>query len=232
MENGIMGIQPYAVLLGLLVIILGFIIFSISRGNRQQKKLLKMAEGKMLVDFWCAGGEIKTFLCEEVRGQVKPPKDYKDDPKRLKGVKIDKKVQETLNSEIDVYYTTHDFTGETWFPPMRPRSKQIKISKTAFKVGIPLPIMYYEVEKWNSAMLENLASRLIGLSGDEATLEVLDKQDHTFWNNLDKAVQMLQKIPLMQMACFAAAGAALLGMFFAWQASSNASEILKAWRGG
>ena len=108
----------------------------------------------------------------------------------------------------------------------------MEAKKTAFAVGIPLPIVGVNMEKWTPAMLETLASSLIGLSQDENTLKALNAQDNTFWNNLEKWGQMLQQIPVMKIACFVAAGAAVFGAFMAFQALSAANSLIGMFGGG
>lgn len=233
MEQGIFGLHPWAVLLIGVILVLGFVLYSTRQGNT---KLRKMTEGKVLVEFWPQASDIKTFLCEEILGEIKVPSDYKEDIKQMTGGDTKRlrafRAPKELGSDVDIYYTTNEFMGDIWWPPMRPKDKQVKIKKTAFVVGIPLPAIYVALKKWTPEMLENLASNLIGRSRDEATLRALNAQDMSFWNNLDKFGQMLQKLPTMQIACFVAAGAAVIGMFMVWQLSGKMTELIRMFTGG
>lgn len=231
--RGIFGLHPWAVLLIGIIIALIIALILIRRGS---SRLQKMTEGKILVEFWTQAGDVRTFLCEEILGEIKVPSNYKEDVKqltagdnkRLKAIR----APSDIDSEVDVYYTTSEFMGDIWWPPMRPRKEQVKLKKVIFVVGIPLPAVYVSLQKWTPEMLENLAANLIGRSRDEATLRALNAQDASFWNNLDRFGQMLQKLPTMQIACFVAAGAAVVGMFMAWQASGKIEQLIKMFIGG
>lgn len=226
--QGIFGIYPWAILLVAIILVLGFIIYSSRKG---QSKLRKLTEGKIVVDFYTPS-DCLTFLAAEEKGEVHPPKGYKGDPSKLGTVKLPKNPDDTESIELDTYYTLPEGMKDTWWPQGRPKKQQIKMKKTAFIVGIPLPIVCIAQEKWTTEMMQTVAASLIGLSRDEMALRVLNAQDSSFWSNVDKIREMLQGIPMMRIACFVAAGAAGIAMILIWQLSGKVDQLVKLFVGG
>jgi len=107
-------------------------------------RLIRLVEGKILVDFLTKANEWRTFLCEEVRGEIKPPKDYKG---KLKFFQSHVKAPDEIESGVDKYFIIPEMCADTWWPDLRPRNKQVRIRKAVYVVGLPLPAVYYNQEK-------------------------------------------------------------------------------------
>ena len=223
------GIHPWAILLVGIIAVLGFVIYS---GRKTSTKLRRMTEGRIVVDFYTVS-DCQTFLVVEEKGEVHPPKGYKGDPGKLGIVKLPKDdINASESTELDTYYTLPECMRDTWWPAGRPRKYQIKMKKTAFMAGIPLPILGIAQEKWTPEMTQTIAASLIGLSRDEMALKVLNAQDSSFWSNVEKIREMLQGLPMMRIACFVAAGAAGIGMVLIWQLSGKIDQLTKLFIGG
>ena len=81
---GILGFQPWAVMLLVLLLVGGlFFLLKNVRNLRVQEKHRRMLDGKLIVEFWGRSGRVETYLCPEASGKIELPKEYKG--KKYKG---------------------------------------------------------------------------------------------------------------------------------------------------
>lgn len=224
MSNGIFGIQPWAVfLLFVIIALVVFIYLERKKGGQKFKKY----ENKVITEFWDAA-DCKTYLCEITKDQVDLPKEHRDKKNKITG---SIKKPSDIDTDVDRYFVMPEAFRDVWWPPERKRKDQIKLKKIAFTVGICLPMIIHVYEKWTTEMLSTQASQMIGLSEDEHTLEALNAQDHSFWNNLDYVARQLSGMGIMKIASFVAAGAGIIVAFLVLQLSSKVDAFLKVWGG-
>ena len=127
MEQGILGFQPWAVLMFVVILFMGFWVWTI---RRNQEKLRKEIGDRILAFFFTWGSQCIPVFCDEVRGEINPPEDYDGDPKNLRMIKAPKK------HELDVYFVMPEFLFDMWWPLGKKRSEQIKVKCCAFVVNI------------------------------------------------------------------------------------------------
>jgi hypothetical protein len=211
------GFQPWFVILFFMVCSL--VLFYYWSRNRKKIKQHNLSDS-VLVDFYLENGQCKHVWCtlDQGTGEI-----LLNDEDRKKLEKIAEKfggykgdmtkllsIKAPSGYPFDKYYTNTEFIFDDWYPFDKPPAQQIKIKTCAFYAGIPLPCIGLTLAKWDSKMLQELASRIIGLADDSNTLKSINAQDNSFWNNLSTAVKMLSQLPTLKWVGFAAAGAAIV----------------------
>ncbi len=225
-----LGLQPWAAILVYGAVIIGAWYFW--KKNKGKVKAAKPEQ--ILCSFNGNNGQRQWFWCDvigtSVELSVEEKKKLDKIAKENGGYKgeIEKMgaVKAPSGMGFDKYYTNAEFIFHTQWPIDKPPAQQKEIKICDFMVGIPLPIIGLNLNKWNSQMLQECASSLIGLSADEATMKALNAQDHTFWNNLSKVVQGLAGLSQMKIACFAAAAGGLIAALLAWMAYSGVQTLI------
>ena len=230
LQYGILGLQPWAAgLIFLAILGLGWLYIK----QRKKGQTLKEQHDRILCTFYGANGKKRRYWCDVIEQEVKlSPEEkkkldkiakeygYKGDLEKMGSVKAPGDIQ------LDKYFTNAEFIFSDWWPPDKPLSQQKEIKTCEFMDGIPLPIIGINLAKWTSTMIQELASSLVGLASDADTLKALNAQDHTFWNNLSKAVQMLAQLPQIKIAAFAAAGGGLIAAFIGWMVMNKVDMLI------
>lgn len=217
MEQGILGLQPWAVLMGVIILLMAFLWWS---SNRKRTKLNTEYGDKILVLFWTWGGKMLPVFCDEIRGEIHPPEEYKGDPKNLRMIKAPK------GHELDVYFVQTDFIFDTWWPFDKPKKDQIKVKCVALFVNIPMPIIWRNLQYWTREMLENMTASLIGTSRDEAASRALAAQDSDWWNDLNKIGMLIQKIPMLVWIGLGSLSVTVIMAVLVWQVMSKVQYII------
>ena len=231
---GILGMNPYAFMITVIVVILTILIFArMWWDRRQQDKAREASKNRVLCEF-CGEGWSEEILCEVFKGQIKQEvktsratfgiTDFIAAPKE--------KVKHPVSWGLDFYFWLPDHAFLVSWPSGKAVRQQIKIMKAHYYINDPMPKITYRPQDWNPEVYERTTSALLKYAQDEKVAEVAVGELSGKFAMFETAIQFMKRIPLMFIIMLGQVFILFIIGFMAWKGMSNSDTVIKFLTGG
>jgi len=211
MQSSILGMYPIAFwgVFALSIIVL-WIIYSLWKNIRQQRRYRNDMCGKLLCEFLTPGVGSETIACNVWQGQAR-----KIEPTSRLGFITDRfiKAPKGHESSIDIYFVLDDHCWPHPYPEGEKPEKQIMVMKTHYLKGDPMPKIARRPQDWTPERYANATAALIKMALNEKALQVFSSEVAGVWGKIENMIDYLKQIPQVRMLEFVIIIVLLIGLW-------------------
>ena len=218
----------------LAVMVVGCVIAYFWYNQYKHTKNVKIAENKILCEFWKRVGKAYKVLCEEDSGEVlsgKKRKDYKEGKEPLPDGTVGIKSPE--GHDIGKYFALPGWSVEILWPENAPKAQQLTIKKYIFWENIPIPALHPNPEeKIDANKLVELSAKLNKLSSDQGVAESIAARQREVVSDLQIIAQNTKGFGTLKLVIWACGGGIAICVFLLADISGKIGSLYSMYFGG